>query len=138
MPEMSTDERVLCDIQGRLFENSLTAGYDSPSFIAAFMNSEIAEYMDKPYDRYQWAGEEYLMEALLDETNGLPEAGILYDKEVMYWCGYIYRYWHYYTGESSRQIYAVADAEKMNRCWLAFHTLDVEMAIDDLKANRAV
>ena len=65
--------RVLCDIQGRLFENSLTAGYDSPSFIAAFMNSEIAEYMDKPYDRYQWAGEEYLMEALLDETKGLPE-----------------------------------------------------------------
>ena len=49
MPEMSTDERVLCDVQGRLFENSLTAGYDSPSFIAAFMNSEIAEYMDKPY-----------------------------------------------------------------------------------------
>ena len=82
MPEMSTDERVLCDIQGRLFENSLTAGYDSPSFIAAFMDSEIAEYMDKPYDRYQWAGEEYLMEALLDETKGLPEAGILKKNDV--------------------------------------------------------
>ena len=51
----------------------------------------------------------------------------------MYWTGYIYRYWHYYTGESSKDIYKIADAKTMNECWLGFHTLDVEMAIDDLK-----
>ncbi|MBR1391196.1 MAG: hypothetical protein IJ567_07125 [Lachnospiraceae bacterium] len=26
-----------------------------------------------------------------------------------------------------------ADAKTMNECWLGFHTLDVEMTIDDLK-----
>ena len=51
----------------------------------------------------------------------------------MYWIGYIYRYWHYYTGETSKQIYAIADAELMAESWLGFHTLDVEMAIDNLK-----
>ena len=56
-----------------------------------------------------------------------------YSKEVMYWTGYVYRYWHYYTGESSRKIYKIADEKMMNESWLGFHTLDVEMAIDDLK-----
>ena len=51
----------------------------------------------------------------------------------MYWAGYIYRYWHYYTNESSREIYKIADARTMNECWLGLHTLDVEMAIDNLK-----
>ena len=51
----------------------------------------------------------------------------------MYRTGYIYRYWHYYTGESSKDIYKIADAKTMNECWLSFHTLDVEMAIDNLK-----
>ena len=136
MFEMSTDQIVLCEIQGRLFENSLAAGYDSAAFIEAFMNSEMTEYMDRPYDKFQWMGEEYLLEELLDETGGISASGDLYDREVMYWCGYVYRYWHYYTGEPSKEIYRIADAERMNRCWPAFHTLDVEMAIDDLRSDR--
>ena len=64
---------------------------------------------------------------------GLKKAGVIYSTEVMYWAGYTYRYWHYYTGESSRDIYKMAGAETMSECWLGFHTLDVEMAIDDLK-----
>ena len=51
----------------------------------------------------------------------------------MYWTGYTYRYWHYYTNQCSREIYSIADAKTMNECWLGFHTFDVEMAIDDLK-----
>jgi len=50
----------------------------------------------------------------------------------MYWAGYTYRYWHYYTNESSSDIYKKADAKTMNECWLGFHTLDFEMAIDNL------
>ncbi len=33
----------------------------------------------------------------------------------------------------SRKIYKIADEKMMNESWLGFHTLDVEMAIDDLK-----
>ena len=51
----------------------------------------------------------------------------------MYWTGYVYRYWHYYTGETSSQIYKIADEKRMQESWLGFHTLDVEMAIDNLK-----
>lgn len=97
------------------------------------MNRKAAAALDDFYDRLQWAGEEYILEELDDEVNGLKKAGTAYSAEVMYWAGYTYRYWHYYTNESSRKIYKIADAQTMNDCWLGFHTLDVEMAIDDLK-----
>ena len=125
-------ERQLCDIQGRLFELSTAKGLDSADFIQKFMNSQTCGFLDMPYDRLQWAGEEYILENLLEETKVLI-GDIQYNNEVLFWIGYVYRYWHLLTGESSRDIYAQADAEQMNECYLGFHALDVAMAIEDLK-----
>ena len=133
MENFTLEKRQLCDIQGRLFELALNNGLDCPAFIESFMNSKTAAALDDVYDRLQWAGEEYILEELNDEKNGLKKSGTVFSVEVMYWAGYIYRYWHYYTNECSREIYKIADAKTMNDCWLGFHTYDVEMAIDDLK-----
>jgi len=133
MINLSLEKRQLCDIQGRLFELALNTGYDCPLFIETFMNSRAAAALDDVYDRLQWAGEEYILEELNDEAGGLKKAGTAYAVEVMYWIGYTYRYWHYYTNEYSHEIYETANAQIMNECWPGFHTLDVEMAIDDLK-----
>ena len=133
MTKFTLEKRQLCDIQGRLFELALKNGYDCPAFIKDFMNSQTASALDDTYDRLQWAGEEYILEELDEEVNGLKKEGITYPVEVMYWIGYTYRYWHYYTKEASREIYKTANADTMNECWLGFHTLDVEMAIDNLK-----
>lgn len=131
--KLSLEKRQLCDIQGRLFELALKKRYDSQEFIAAFMNSRVAMALDDTYDRLQWAGEEYVLEELEEEVGGLKKSHHLYSREVMYWTGYVYRYWHFYKNESSKEIYQTADAKIMNESWLGFHTMDVEMAIDDLK-----
>lgn len=133
MTNLSLEKRQLCDIQGRLFELARKGGYDCPAFIKTFMNSRTAAALDDTYDRLQWSGEEYILEELEEEAGGLMKSGAVYSIEVMYWTGYLYRFWHYYTNECSREIYKIADAETMNDCWLGFHTLDAEMAIDDLK-----
>lgn len=133
MKNLTSEKRQLCDIQGRLFELALKSGFDCPLFIESFMNSKTAAALDDVYDRLQWAGEEYILEELNDEVHGLQKAGTTYTTEVMYWAGYTYRYWHYYTNECSCEIYKIADAKTMRECWLGFHTLDVEMAIDDLQ-----
>lgn len=129
----SSLEYQLCDMQGCLFELSLESGYDSKLFIEAFMNSQAAASLDDTYDRLQWLGEAYILEELDEEVGGLKVSSNLYDKEVMFWAGYLYRYWHYYTGEFSRDIYKIADAEMINDCWLGFRTLDPRKAIDNFK-----
>ncbi len=135
MTELNGQQFGLCDIQGRLFELALKNGYDCKDFIEKFMNSKTAAALDESYDRLQWAGEEYILEELIDEVGGLKKAETTYHNEIMYWSGYTYRYWHYYTCESSKEIYKIADAGTMAECYLGFHTIDVEMAIDRLKRN---
>ncbi len=122
----------MCDIQGRLFELSREKGYDSVSFIKAFMTGDVAKSLDSKFNRMQWAGEEYLLAEIAD-TADLTQGGTVYDKETLYWTGYIYRFWHFSKGEDSKEIYKQAPAETMNRNWLIFHTLAPEVAIDDLK-----
>ena len=121
----------LCDIQGRLFELSGAKGYDSVPFIKTFMNSYVAQGLDSKYNRLQWAGEEYLLAEVAD-CSEISKNGAVFDKEVLYWTGYIYRFWHFFTGEDSTEIYKQASAETMSRNWLMFHTLAPEIAIDNL------
>ena len=50
----------------------------------------------------------------------------------MHWIGYVYRYWHYYLDAKSKDIYKIASFDTMNTNYLMFHTMAVELAIDDL------
>ena len=125
---MNEIQLKLCDIQGRLFELSVDRQLGSASFIKTFMNSETAKALDSTYNRMQWAGEEYLLEEVMEATGDkLTEKGEVYSKDVIYWIGYIYRYWHYYTEESSKVIYKQAPVETMKRNYLMFHTMAPEV-----------
>lgn len=131
---MNAIQLKLCDIQGRLFELSADNTYESSSFVRTFMNSDVAKALDSTYNRMQWAGEEYLLEELVSTRgNSLNTEGDVYPKDVLYWIGYLYRYWHFYTGESSSRIYKQAPAHTMHQNYLMFHTMAPELAIDDLK-----
>ena len=131
--ELSTFELQLCDIQGRLFELALKNNIKYPDFAEKYMNSQTAAFMDYPYDRMQWAGEEYVLENLMEEITLEKCSGDNYSREEVYWMGYVYRYWHFYTGEESVKIYRQAPFDTMTTNYLMFHTLDVELAIDNLK-----
>ena len=124
----------LCDIQGRLFELSAAKKLPSAAFIKAFMTSDTAKGLDSSYNRMQWMGEEYLLEEVISNAGDiLSGGGEVYKNDVMYWIGYIYRYWHFYTGESSAKILRQAPAATMKRNYMMFHTMDPVIAIEDLK-----
>ena len=127
---------ALSDMQGQLFELSKEKGYDSEKFIKAFMLSDVALDLDSDFNHLQWAGKEYIMERIQDELKTeLIKGGEQFDREQLYWTGYVYRSWHFYTGESSKEIYKQAPAATMGITYLSYHTLSVEMAIDRLKES---
>ena len=127
---------TLCDTQGKLFELSGERGYDSESFIKAFMTTDVSKDMDKDFHHVQWAGKEYIMSRMEDENaTAIDSNGIVFDNETLYWTGYIYRYWNIYTGESSKEIYKQAPAKTMQTVYLMYHTMSPELAIDRLKES---
>ncbi len=123
----------LCDIQGRLFKLFLDTNYDVESLVKSFMKSEVARHYDLSFSRYHNAWEGYLLDEFLDEydkkisskTNNISE-------DVIFWIGYVYRYWSIFKKESSKKIYKIAPFKTMATNYPMFHTLDVEVAIDNL------
>lgn len=127
-------EMTLCDMQGKLFEMSASEGFSSEAFIKTFMQSKTAADLDMVFNHMQWAGQGYILDRLKDENaDTLVRDDNLYDNETLYWSGYLYRYWHFYTGESSKDIYKQAPAGVMRSMYLMYHTMSPEMAIDRLK-----
>lgn len=98
------------------------------------MNSAAAKALDSKYNRMRWASEEYLLEEVASAAgDSLTADGEIYDADILYWIGYIYRYWHYYSSEGSAKIYKQAPVETMKRNYMIFHTMDPALAIEDLK-----
>ncbi len=131
---MTSIELQLCDIQGRLFKLSTQRGINSAEFIKVFMKSATAKALDSTYNRMQWAGEEYLLEEVIDEAEGrFGKSGEVYTEELICWIGYIYRYWHYVTGESSKEIYKQAPVNVMKQNYARVYMMTPEEVIEVLK-----
>ena len=132
---MGLIELDLCTVQGRLFELAHRSGYEIEGFVNAFMTSSVARGLDSDYNRLQWSGEEYILHRVEEEC--APEKGESeVDPSALFWIGYLYRYWHLTTGESSGAISAQSDFRRMLAVYPGYHTLSCEMAIDRLKSRR--
>lgn len=97
------------------------------------MKSAAAKALDSTYNRMQWAGEEYLLEEVIDEAGDrFEKSGEVYADELIYWIGCIYRYWHYVTGESSKEIYKQASVKLMKQNYMRLYMMTPEEVIEVL------
>ena len=106
MIKIDRDGKRLCDIQAELFEKSVsTQDMSSEVFVRRFMNSKIAIELDSKafLDDSKTINDIF---ADLDLQYGKTTYGSLkYNKDIMYWVGYLYRYFCYTYDVSSKQAY---------------------------------
>lgn len=131
MGKLDLSEKRICLVQGRLFEETASRGMDSADFVEKYMTSYISKSMDLPTHQFQYSGEFYVL-GEMDDNLHIKRSDNIIDTEVLFWMGYIYRYWHYYKNVSSEYIYKIADFDTMCMAYMGFHTLCPEMAIDRL------
>lgn len=134
---MTDFDLKLCDVQGRLFVLSVTNGYGSDIFVKTFMKSVTAKELDSSYNCKQCFGEEYLFDEVIEMAGDVfKESDEVYSLECIYWIGYIYRYWHYVTGESSKEIYKQAPIKVMKQNYARIYMRTPEEVIEVLKRNK--
>ena len=122
-----------CEQQARLFESLDRRNVDARPFIRAYMNSKAVEGLDADYDRMQWAGEQYIFEEVMEEAGLKADPNCeRYNTEALFYAGWIYRYWHYMTGESSKEIFRQADETEILGSY-GLHIEASELAVEDLK-----
>ena len=74
------------------------------------------------------------MEEVIDEAEDrFEKPGKVYSEELIYWIGYIYRYWHYVTGKSSKEIIKLAPVKMMKQNYERLYMMAPEEVIGILK-----
>lgn len=139
MKELKKDERLLCELQGKIFEKSIKEyGTSSAIFVRRYMNSDYAARMDRIgfIDRPTDEQEAF---ASLDAQYGSSRYGSeLYSPEELFWIGYIYRYWVCAFGVSSKAVYKMSNVREMHSVYYAYHTLDPLQAIQRLLEAKGI
>ena len=131
MKKIDKDGLLLCDLQAKTFELSLSLqNTSSEIFIRRFMNSDIAKKMDNMAVLQTNIQAKDVLD-LIDEEYGKSNYGsIKYTSNEMYWIGYIYRYFAYTYRKSSVQTYKIVKPKELRGLFLPYHTMDPAQAID--------
>jgi len=135
--ELGEFELTTCRNQGDLFEDCEYLEEhpcDAIDFITKFMNSEIAASMDKDVSMCHTWGTKQIYETLFSMVNiKRRESEVYTDSRSLFWVGYMYRYWVWWLGESSKEVIRKVPAELACGMYTGLHTLDVKQAIIMLK-----
>ncbi|MGM9858349.1 MAG: hypothetical protein ACI311_03765 [Bacilli bacterium] len=139
MKKMDRDGLIICTLQGNLFLCSLkSTDCSSEIFMRRFMSSQIS----KEFDSLAILDDSLTTKEILnkiDEEFGESNYGtIKYEKEVIFWIGYIYRYFAYTYELSSKYIYKILKPKELNELYYVYHTFDPSVAIEKILEEKNI
>ena len=130
MRALTHQELELCRLQGELFEQSpALADCSSPVFVRRFMNSQTARRFDAGSVLFESTTSKSLAQELEQEYGPCDYGKVRYGGEVLYWMGYLYRYWCCVTGMSSKRVFKIAPGRELSELYGPYHSLDPVQAI---------
>ena len=144
MTELTRFQHLQINEQASLFEEACVSGYDMDLFAAAYMTGDAAATIDTGIGSQCWMGRFYVLDEVTRRHGLRPCENFVCPEryspcaEACFWTGWLYRYWHYFTGESSAEIYRLAGMKDMVGYYPGGHTLSPEEAINRIKEDLIV
>ena len=137
--EMDQVGLLLCDIQGKIFEQSVTSEKCSSNiFIRRFMNSKFVSRMDNLTFLNESITNEEIFEEIDREYGKTNYGKIKFSINEMYWIGYIYRYLSYVYQIDSKNAYKIIKGAELRYLFFAYHSLDPMNAIDRILEAKSI
>lgn len=139
MRQIDRDGLLLCKIQGNLFEESLSkTDCSSEVFIRRYMNSNVVKELDSLSFLDDTKTTDNIFEELNEEYGVSTYGKSRFNKEALYWMGYIYRYFSYTYDLSSKQVYKIIKPKELNEVYLPYHTFDPKFAIERILEEKNI
>ena len=139
MKKKDRDCVLLCDIQGELFQKSVSdLNMSSETFVRRFMNSNIAEEFDNVFFLEDTKSIKNIFDDLDKQYGSSNYGSVKYSSDVMYWVGYLYRQFAYCYDISSKRAYHYLPLSYVASTYDAYHTLDISLAIERLLEARGI
>ncbi len=97
------------------------------------MNSNLAKRMDSVGFLFDSLAVSDAIDEVEDQYGASTYGAEKFSIEEMHWIGYIYRYWAYVSGKTSKQLYKIVKPEQLRKRYFPYHSLDPQQAIDRIK-----
>ena len=133
---MTTEFRInnnKCDIMGKAFQYIAEEGYDCVDAVRQIMTSAKLDELFAYDDCFEWVDGEQVLHNFkrhLTFKKGEPV-----DPYVMWFIGYLYKYWMIYEKDSRAEIYKIAPIELLLRGFAFYHTQGWDYIISDLRLD---
>lgn len=139
MKTIDKDGLLISSFQGNVFASSIDKlECSSEVFMRRFMLSNIAVEFDllAVLDEPLTINEVY--SRIEDEFGKSTYGSIKYEKEVLFWIGYIYRYFAYTYDLPSKNIYKLVKPKELNELYYTYHTFDPKVAIENILEEKNI
>ena len=128
-----------CRFQASVFEQSLErAACSSAVFVRRFMHSAVAKRIDEGGFPFEATSVETLFAELEEEYGETSYGSIKFSADILYWMGYLYRYWACTLEMPSAQIYKLCGARELAGMYYAYHSLDPAQAIERIMEAKGI
>ena len=139
MKTIDREGKRLCEFQAELFEKSISnLEMSSEIFVRRYMNSKIVSELDSGSFLEGNMGINDIYEELDRQYGPSTYGSRKYHRDVMYWTGYLYRYFCYCYDVSSKQAYKLLPFKYIASSFEPYHTLDVSQALERLLESKGI
>ena len=139
MKAIDREGKRLCEFQAELFEKSISnLEMSSEIFVRRYMNSKIVIELDSGAFLEGNMGTNDIYEELDRQYGPSTYGSKKYHRDVMYWTGYLYRYFCYCYDVSSKRAYKLLPFKYIASSFEPYHTLDVSQAIERLLESKGI
>ena len=132
MRKMDYNGLILCKLQASLFSDYRDLTPCSPNvFIRRFMFSHLAERFDDLLILIESSSNQTFVEDINNQY-GETKYGcnVSFNKEVLYWVGYVYRYWCFIYEIPSSKLYQYVSPKMLIDRYPLYHSMDIEYVIE--------
>ncbi len=134
MKDLDYNGLVLCRLQGNLFEHFSDYLHCSPYvFIRRFMYSDLAARFDNKTVLLESSTEESMLFEITTQygfiNRGNPKE---VHPEILYWVGYVYRFWSYYYDVPSYLLFRHVQPKMLINRYYVYHSMDIRLAIEKI------
>lgn len=119
-----------CDKLGIAFKISATQyNYDSEHFVKTVMTSKKLDWVFADDECQEWCDGYFLMSVF--DYHEKFKVGKCADEYLLWWLGYLYKYWMTTRGTPRREIYKILPFKRFVATFDFYHTQGWDYVIDD-------
>lgn len=123
--------------QGEIFSASLSLTCSSAIFIRRYLNSNYARAMDGSSPTLPLESDNCFAD-LEKEYGPFAYGQVKMSGPILYWIGYLYRYFCFTYGISSAQAYKLIKPAELERVYYPYHSLDPALALEKMLEQRGL